>query len=259
MKVSVVIPCFNEEESLLVLFEKMDELSRKNPQMEWEFIFVDDGSTDRTQELLKAFQNTVISASERKNAPANTPTRTVKIVAHERNRGVGQAMRTGFENASGDIICTLDADCTYDPLMLSEMVELLVRENADIITASPYHPEGGVKGVPVYRLILSKGLSVLYRLILFPKAARIHTFSAGFRAYRSVSLKDIKFTAGDFLVNTEIMVEAIRKNMKVIEIPMLLKGRAHGASKMKIFKTIKSHLRYIFSILFKRQFTALEE
>ena len=135
--VSIVIPVFNEEAGISQLQQRLASLRAAwDKSVDLEFIFVDDGSSDRTIELLRETFQT---------EPG------VMILAHEHNRGIGAAFRTGFSRCRGNIVCTIDADCSYGPENLQRLVAVLKAESADITVASPYHPEGTVEGVPRWR------------------------------------------------------------------------------------------------------------
>src|ERR687885_664891 len=82
----------------------------------------------------------------------------------------------------------------------------LLRPEIDIVTASPYHPGGGVDGVPAYRLLFSKGASAMYRVLLDP---RLHTYTAMYRAYRREVIERIPTTSDGFLMVTELLVGAL--------------------------------------------------
>jgi glycosyltransferase involved in cell wall biosynthesis len=141
--VSVVVPCFNEQESLPYLANTLRSVVRTlGDRYDFSFIFVDDCSADQTWQTLHAVFGV-------------TPRCT--FVRHERNRGVAAAIQTGLRAASTDIVCSMDCDCTYDPHELGRMIPLLA-EDVDVVTASPYHPLGRVKNVPRWRLFLSTGL-----------------------------------------------------------------------------------------------------
>lgn len=237
MKLSVVVPCFNEEENIEKLktefFPVVEQLigssvdgGKIDPI---EVVFVDDGSSDGTN---NALQSTFGSMSH--------PSIAVKFAQHEANRGLGAAVRTGFGVVTGDIIVTVDSDGTYHFSTIPSLLELLNGKVA-IVTASPYHPKGEVVGVPGYRLILSRGSSLLYRILLDWK---IHTYTALYRAYRREVIDQIPFAADDFLSGTELMVKAILKGYQVAEFPAALHRRKFGVSKAKIAKTIASHLNF---------------
>lgn len=235
MILSVIVPLFNEEKGLIQLFSKLQEI-KKNFNGSLEFIFVDDGSLDDTHELVQLYKHKYKLDRE------------TKFVRHPDNKGLGAAIRTGVANADGKYIAVIDSDCSYDPKCLIEMLKILKKNKADIITASPYHPQGAVKNVSTYRLWLSKYLSKIYRLI---SKFKLYTYTSMFRIYRADLIKRIKFEANDFLAMVEIVFKAYKKGAKIIEFPMLLDGRKYGKSKAAIFSLIKEHSVFIKNILIK--------
>jgi dolichol-phosphate mannosyltransferase len=232
--VSIIVPCFNESEGIESLEQKLipvlDEL-RSFRQVE--LICVDDGSTDDT--LLKLQQKFSQQA---------------RIISHPRNKGLSAAIRTGFANSTGNIICTIDSDCTYDPRYLIPLLDLM-QKDIDIVTASPYHPKGRVKNVPGWRLFLSKGLSQIYRIVLPQK---LYTYTSMFRAYRREVLETIEVTYPGFLGLVEILAEAMLRGYKVAEYPTELTNRVYGQSKLRVARVVRSHLQYISKLIVRQLF-----
>lgn len=238
MDLSIIIPCFNEEESMGQLQSKLLPVVRDLAQSRTvEIVLVDDGSADNTWALMQETFGTLNEANV-----------TVRLEKHPRNMGLGAAIRTGFAAATGDIIITTDSDGTYK---FSEIPSLLsyMTTDIDIVTASPYHPQGGVAGVPQYRLILSKGSSFIYRLIV---NWRIYCYTALFRAYRREIIENIPFHADGYLAGTEFMVKAMMAGYRVAEYPTVLHQRNFGVSKAKIARTIKAHLQFQGTILLNK-------
>ncbi len=162
--------------------------------------------------------------------------------------GLGAAIRTGFSSASGDILVTVDSDGTYKFSEIPVLLSFLTPE-VDIVTASPYHPKGGVVGVPAYRLFLSRGSSAIYRILV---DWHIYTYTCLFRAYRSGVIKEIHFKSNGFLAGTEILVKAMLKGYRVAEFPAVLYKRTYGVSKAKIKQTILAHLAFQWRVLLYR-------
>jgi dolichol-phosphate mannosyltransferase len=230
MDLSIVIPCYNEVENVTKiqreLFPVVTQLAKRQLL---EVIFVDDGSTDGTwQALSEAFGH---------DRPRNV---LVRFERHQVNRGLGAALRTGFAAARGDIVVTTDSDGTYE---FSEIPKLLscLGPGVDLVTASPYHPDGGVEGVPAYRLILSRGSSTIYRALV---DRHLHTYTSLFRAYRRQVIKYVSFEDDGYLSGTELLVNGILMGYRVAEYPAVLHVRAFGASKAKVARTILAHLRF---------------
>ncbi|HEY6349389.1 MAG TPA: glycosyltransferase [Candidatus Angelobacter sp.] len=225
--VSVVVPIFNEEDGIRLLREKLFKLKGLlENTCRLELIFVDDGSSDHTVERIKE-----------QFAEIQAP---FQVVEHGRNRGVGAAFRSGFQVCTGKLICTIDADCTYSPEGLQGLLAALESSGADIAVASPYHPDGGVEGVPWWRLALSRRCSALYR---WASPLKLYTYTSIFRAYRSEVIRNVSFASDGFVSAAEILLAAGRQGYRVIEVPMILRARSIGRSKMKVLRTIVSHLR----------------
>lgn len=225
--VSLVVPCFNELDALPQFTRKilpvLDELDRRHGSSE--LVLIDDGSSDGTGPALT-------------QALGHDP--RVRLITHERNRGLGAALRTGFAAASGEIVVTTDADGTYDFAEIPALLERLTPE-VDVVTASPYHPEGSVEGVPAYRLILSRGASLLYRVLL---DWELFTYTAMFRAYRRRVLDAVRFRSSDYLSMAEILAEAILQGFIVAEHPTVLRVRQYGQSKARVARILRDHLRF---------------
>jgi polysaccharide deacetylase family protein (PEP-CTERM system associated) len=222
--VSIVIPCYNEELTLQYLSNTLRELEEVlDPFYRVEFVFVDDGSRDRTHEMLQHL------FGRRQDC----------IIVHcERNRGVTAAILTGMQAASSDIVCSIDCDCTYDPRELRQMLPMLT-EGVDLVTASPYHPLGAVRNVPQWRLSLSKAASALYRI---QSRQKLDTYTSCFRVYRRKSILELDVTKGGFLGIAEIVGKLDLRGGTVAEYPTTLESRILGRSKMKTLRTIVGHL-----------------
>jgi dolichol-phosphate mannosyltransferase len=176
------------------------------------------------------------------------PAIPVKYEAHPTNWGLGRALRTGFAAASGEVIVATDSDGTYKFSSLPALLAYLTDE-VDMVTASPYHPKGGVVGVPRYRLILSQGSSLIYRLLVDRK---IHTYTCLYRAYRREVIETVRFAADGFLGGTELMVKGMLMGFRVAEYPAVLYRRTFGVSKAKIARTIRAHLVFQWFVLLHR-------
>ena len=232
-KLSIVIPCYNEEAGLSQLAQQLlPAIQKLSQKYHLEPIFVDDGSTDKTNELLHQHFSQMAN---------------VKILKHEKNKNLGAALRTGFAQATGDLVAVLDSDCTYSPELIVTMVEM-INQHTDIVTISPYHPQGKVNNVPSYRIFLSKSVSRLYRLLL---RTPIYTYTAMVRIYKKEVIQNVKFEADNFLGVTELLVKAILQGYQVKELPAELNRRKFGVSKMKTIplKVMGNHLSLISKII----------
>ncbi len=225
--ITIVIPCYNEAETLPYLANTLRSLETElGENYTPEFIFIDDKSKDATFDKL----NELFVAKS-----------NVRIIQHETNQGVAAGIMTGIKAAQTDIVCSMDCDCTYDPHELTKMLPLLTG-NVDLVTASPYHRDGGVRNVPEWRLFLSKGASWLYRRTL---KAKLATYTSCFRVYRRSSFVDLPLQEKGFLGVAEMLGRLDLKGGKIVEFPTVLEVRLFGFSKMKTARTIFGHLQLL--------------
>lgn len=229
---AIIIPCCNEEEALGLLHERLSPvLTNIEQRYTTELVLVDDGSTDATWDWLQLLQR------------LSWPARIV-LGRHDRNRGLGAALRTGLGLTDASIVVTIDVDGTY-PFGIIEPLLDAIANGADVATASPYHPDGGVDGVSASRLLFSRGASSLYRILV---DRRIHTYTALVRAYRRDILDVALSEHPGFLNVAETLVEARRRNVTVVEVPAMLAQREVGQSKARVVRIIRAHLRYMAHI-----------
>lgn len=230
---SIAIPCYNEADGVEYLkAELLPVLDRLATRHEIELLLIDDGSTDETYARLVA---------------AFAGNREARVIRHPRNLNLGGGIRTGVRESKGAWIANLDSDCTYDPATLESMLTAM-EQGADLVTASPYHPQGRVDGVPGYRLFLSKSLTWLYRALV---RKRIYTFTAMVRVYRRAVYERIASPASDFTCVAEMMLKALMQGLNVVEVPAVLSVRRFGESKMKTGRVIRAHLKLLARLLFR--------
>jgi polysaccharide deacetylase family protein (PEP-CTERM system associated) len=228
--ISIVVPCYDEERALGYLARALEELSEHfSDRYDVRFVIVDDCSKDGTWAGLQRRFGT----SER-----------FKLIHHEKNQGVAAAILTGIKAADTEIVCSMDADCTYDPRQLEKLIDML-KGDIVMVTASPYHRDGHVVGVPEWRLVLSRNLSRMYGLVLNHRFA---TYTACFRAYRRSAVKDITLSNGGFLGVAELLIKMDLLGYKLAECPATLETRLLGVSKMKTLRTIRGHLELLAQI-----------
>ncbi len=226
--VSVVIPCYNEQEALPYLANTLRAVETGLSENGYSpnFIFVDDRSKDDTFAVLQTL------FGNQKN---------IKILRHETNQGVAAGIMTGLRASETEIVCSMDCDCTYDPHELLNMLPLLTK-NVDLVTASPYHRDGGVRNVPGWRLLLSRGASFLYRRVL---RSKLDTYTSCFRVYRRSSMVGTDLSESGFLGVAEMLGLLDLRGGTIVEFPAVLEVRLFGISKMKTAKTIVGHLKLL--------------
>jgi polysaccharide deacetylase family protein (PEP-CTERM system associated) len=228
--VTVIVPCYNEEQTLSYLVNVLGAVKAELlPRWRLRFLFVDDASRDGTA---AALEKVVASRDDS------------VLIRHRENRGVAAAILTGIRNATTSVVASIDCDCTYDPAQLGQLLPRLTGDVA-MVTASPYHRDGAVRGVPGWRLFLSRGLSLLYRLTT---EQRFATYTSCFRVYRRERVADVEIEDGGFLGIAETLVRLDRRGERIVEQPARLEVRLFGESKMRTASTILGHLRLLASL-----------
>lgn len=223
--VTVVIPCYNEADGVGQLVERLHALETQAADCyDFRFLFVDDGSTDRTGETLER---------------ACFGWKRASVVHHDENHGITAAILTGLRHADTDIACSLDSDCTYDPLVLAQMIPLLTPDT-DLVTASPYHRGGRVENVPAWRLMLSRMASRLYRLLAQQKLA---TYTSCCRVYRRSTVLALPTVRDGFQGVAELLLRLDHAGGRIIEHPATLHVRKFGQSKLRLVRCIAGHLQ----------------
>jgi dolichol-phosphate mannosyltransferase len=234
--VSIVVPCCNEEDAVRLLPDKLFPTLREiATQRAVELVLVDDGSRDDTWTELRRL--------EQSQQPF-----TIALVQHETNRGLGAALQTGFCATNHPIVVTLDADGTY-PFAMIGLLVAKIDAGADIATASPYHPRGGVEGVSALRLTFSRGASYCYRLLV---DRHVYTWTAMVRAYHADILSMAISPETGFLHVAMTLVEARRRGASIVEVPATLSTRRVGQSKAKVARITRAHLRYMRGLVWRR-------
>ena len=234
LPVSVVIPCFNEEATLGYLANTLDSFAESvRNEYQVSFVFVDDGSSDKTWERL----NDLFGQRD-----------DCKVVQHPQNCGIAAATLTGIQHSPSEIVCAIDADGTFDPHQLKEMIPML-KPGVDAVTASCFLEQGHVMNVPGWRMALSKGASMLYRMVLHNKLSH---YTSCFRVYRKSAVCQLSLRNERYVGITEILSQLDLQGSVIVEYPAVLEVRLLGQSKMKILKTIGGHLQLIRHLVAER-------
>ena len=217
---------FNEAENVEATLKRVEE-ALASFDGTYEIIAVNDGSLDHTLEILRKIQ------SQKEN---------IRVISYPKNLGRGMALRKGFQESKGEIIVSIDADLSYDPHFILDLVHTLkTGEDIDLALASPYMPGGRVQDVPALRLCISKLGNRILRLAL---PNRIYTSTGIFRAYRKHVLDSLELESNGKEIHLEILSKAMALGFGVKEVPVTLKGRKRGRSKFKFKKTAISHLAF---------------
>ncbi|MFI5362065.1 MAG: glycosyltransferase family 2 protein [Elusimicrobiota bacterium] len=227
---TVVVPCHNEEGNVP---RYADELlpALDAAGASYEVLIVDDGSTDATAAAAAAF------------AAARPEARVLRLPA---NRGLGAALRAGFAAARGEWIATLDADLTFRPAALREMLLAARAQGADLVAGSPYLRPGDMAGVPWLRRLPSLMINALYRGLF---GLSLTAYTPVLRLYRASRLRELALTAEGFEINAEIAARGLQAGWRVAEIPAALETRMSGVSKLRRGRELARHLSLISRLL----------
>lgn len=219
--ISIVVPVFNEEESLSLLYKELNYLISKNPK-NYELIFVDDGSSDLSLEILKDFS--------KENSK-------VRIFSFRKNQGKAEALSFGFSKAKGDYIVTLDADLQDKP---SEIPKLLRRtkEGFDVVSGWRKNRKDSF-----FKILSSKFFNSLARLFW---GLKLHDYNCGLKVYSRDAAKSLHLYGG---LHRFIPLLAYQQGFPVTEVEVLHQKRRYGSSKYGISK-LWTDLPDMFTMLF---------
>lgn len=209
LRVSVVVPALNEERTLQAvvagLFEALAE-------RDFELVIVDDGSTDKTPRLIEELA-----------------ARDSRVVAarHERPRGKGSALRTGFALASGDVLVVLDADLEYLPSELPALLRPLDEGYADVVYGSRFL--GTERSVHyLWTALANRAITLVANLVFNTSFSDLYT---GYKAMRAQLVRPLHLTSSSFTIEAELTAKLWRAGARFIEVPIRYRARSYRDGK----------------------------
>lgn len=205
-KLSVVIPAYNERATIREIIRRVE--ASPVPK---EIIVVDDGSSDGTREILRE-----LAADD-----------VVQALFHDRNRGKGAALRTGFAQASGDVVIIQDADLEYDPADYAQLIRPLIDGRADVVYGSRFLGETARIHMFWHR-VANWLLTLLSNMLTNLNLSDMET---GFKAFRREALADIQIKQNRFGVEPELTAKFARRRLRIYETPVSYSGRDYSAGK----------------------------
>ena len=211
-KISVVIPCYNEENTISQVIIKVEK-SLLNLNIDYEIIVVDDHSSDDSSNKLIEFENQ----------------KKIKLFTHSQNFGKGAAIATGLKNISGEIILIQDADLEYDPDDYKKLILPFYEANADVVYGSRFL--GGGKYVRIHffwHYVANKILTLLCNMIANLNLTDMET---GYKLFRYEKIKDLKIKEKSFGFEPEITIKLAKKKSKFFEVPISYNGRSYKEGK----------------------------
>jgi glycosyltransferase involved in cell wall biosynthesis len=224
MKISVVMPCYNELNTIDRIIGKVMSV---NLDLERELVIVDDCSTDGTREFLA-------------NLNGN---QDIRVVLHPVNRGKGAALRTGFENAQGDIIIIQDADLEYDPNEYPKLLEPILSNKADVVFGSRFIGGESHRVLYFWHSLANKFLTLLSNLFT---NLNLTDMEVCYKVFKKEILKDITLVEDRFGFEPEFTAKIARHSYSVYEVGISYYGRTYEEGK-KI--NWKDAFRAVYAIL----------
>lgn len=231
VKLSVIIPVYNEKDTILTILQKVD--TAKIGNVDKEIILVDDCSTDGTRDILRGLKKH-------------------QVLYHEVNKGKGAAIRTGLEHASGDIMIVQDADLEYDPNDMKKLIEPILGGKTKVVYGSrflgkKYKLFGKDRIIlPVHYVgnqMLNFFTSIIYQ-------TRITDMETCYKMFTKEAIRTIKLRANRFEFEPEITAKLLRSGHKILEIPISYNARGFGEGKKITWKDGVVALYYLMRYRF---------
>ena len=218
-KLSVIIPVYNEENTISKVITGVNKIKIKDIPIE--IIIVDDSSVDNTKAILKRIKD-----------------KSIKVVYHKKNLGKGAAIRTALKHSTGDVIAIQDADMEYDPNNIAKLIKPILNGSADVVYGPRFDNTklvlfGKNKTILPLHLIGNRCLTFLTNILYFNSITDMET---GCKVFRNKILNNIKLKATRFDFEPEITAKILKKGYKIKEIPIDFKPRTFNEGKKITWK-----------------------
>ena len=222
MKVSIIIPCYNEEATIKDIINKINSQS----SIEKEIIVVDDNSQDKTREILQKDLRSSI----------------YKIILNDKNYGKGYSIRKGIENSSGECILIQDADLEYDPSDYKKLLDPIFKNVADVVYGSRFLGTSERRVLYFWHTVGNKLLTLFSNMC---SNLNLTDMEVGYKVFRSNILKEIKLQEDRFGFEPEITAKIAKKDIKIFEVGISYFGRKYSEGKKITWKDGFSAIRCI--------------
>lgn len=229
MKVSIVIPCYNESDTIEILVQAVRSSTLQNI----EILIIDDCSTDGTEEILRTRISPHVD----------------KIIYHERNQGKGAALRTGFAHATGDVIIIQDADLEYDPQDYPVLLQPIIQGKADVVYGSRFQGGEPHRVLYYWHYVGNKVLTLISNMFTNLNLTDMETC---YKAIRKEIIQQINIEENRFGVEPELTAKLAKLGCRIYEVGISYSGRTYAEGK-KI--NWKDGVRAIWCILKYNVFT----
>ena len=225
MKLSVIIPVYNEVDSLLEIIKRV-----KDTKLAWEIVIVDDCSTDGTRDVLKEVDGKG----------------SVRVILKEKNEGKGSAVRAGMIAAKGDVLLIQDADLEYDPRDYPTLLKPLEEGIADVVYGSRFL--GGPRRVVMFWHMVANHLLTFMTNILYNTI--LSDMETGYKVFRREVIKDMPLYAKRFDFEPEFTAKVLKRKYRIFEVPITFNPRDYSqGKKIKLndaFEAVWTLLKYRF-------------
>lgn len=208
MKLSIVIPCFNERDTIGQIIKAV----RACPVLDKEIVIVDDCSTDGTRDLLRGELGRQVD----------------QVLFHPKNQGKGAALRSGFEAASGEVVVVQDADLEYDPQELPILLEQIIKNRADVVFGSRFAGGSAHRVVYFWHMIGNKFLTLLSNMFTNINLTDMETC---YKMFRKEILERIEIEEERFGFEPEITAKVARMGCRIYEVGISYYGRTYAEGK----------------------------
>jgi glycosyltransferase involved in cell wall biosynthesis len=226
MKISIIIPCFNEEKTLSKIVDKV----LKFKSHEKEIIIVDDCSDDDTPNII---DDLILKFSE------------IRSIKHEKNYGKGAGIKSGVQISTGDIILIQDADLEYDPEDYDILLEPFLKTDADVVYGSRFLGGRYVRLSFFWHYVANKLLTTLCNTFTNLNMTDMET---GYKLFKAEAIKSIDLKEKSFGIEPEITVKLAKKKYIFFEVPISYSGRSYDEGKKiglkDAFKAIYCIIKY---------------
>ena len=222
MKISIIIPCFNEEKTISLVINKI----LSNYAGEKEIIVIDDCSNDKTREILKSDLENKID----------------KLIFNEKNYGKGFSIRKGINIAEGDVILIQDADLEYDPSDYNKLLKPIEKGVADVVYGSRFLGGEEKRVLYFWHTIGNKFLTTFSNMF---SNLNLTDMEVGYKLFKSNVIKDIDLIENRFGFEPEITAKIAKKKIRIFEVGISYYGRKYEDGKKITWKDGVSALRCI--------------
>lgn len=207
-KVSIIIPVYNEEDTILTILKQVDNASFAG--LEKEVILVDDASTDGTRAIFKDLVN------------------KYKIIFQEKNQGKGAGIRTALQAATGDFVVIQDADLEYLPSDYDKLLPILINDEADVVYGSRFKNPENLKKFMLKNKIANKFLTILTNILY---GAEITDMETCYKAFKREFIQGITIKSNRFNFEPEITAKVMKQKARLKEVAISYNGRGHDEGK----------------------------